>query len=59
VINDEENFKILLNKSSYIFYEFYTLSQYMADEELDSIEKVITEIGLIKYGDSLNSMIKN
>jgi hypothetical protein len=26
VINDEENFNILLNKSSYVFYEFYTLS---------------------------------
>jgi hypothetical protein len=26
VINDEENFNILLNKSSYVFCEFYTLS---------------------------------
>jgi hypothetical protein len=30
----------------------------MSDEDFETMEKVITEIGLIKYGDSINSMIK-
>jgi hypothetical protein len=57
LVRDGKESKILLNGSSYTFYEFYKLSQYMSDEEFDVIEKLILDIWLIKYGDSLTSMI--